>query len=61
MHIAKCQKHRYSIHVIIPRQIRHALGAAPGVSLVFTHIRPGVVEVRNADALMHAQIKGETL
>jgi bifunctional DNA-binding transcriptional regulator/antitoxin component of YhaV-PrlF toxin-antitoxin module len=57
MHITKCQKHRLSVHVIIPRQIRHALNIVPGTNLVFIHTLPGVVEIRNADTLMQDQIK----
>jgi bifunctional DNA-binding transcriptional regulator/antitoxin component of YhaV-PrlF toxin-antitoxin module len=45
-----------TVRATIPADIRHALELSPGQHLLWTHTRPGVVEVRNADALVTAAL-----
>ena len=43
-----------TMRITLPRPIQHALNLVPGARVVFDHPRPGVVEIRNADAIIAA-------
>jgi len=48
-----------TLRVSVPREVRVALDLKPGMRLLWIATRPGVVEVRNADALVLDAIRAQ--
>ena len=54
MIIAPAFRSANTVRMTVPRQVRQALNLLPGNRVMFSVSKPGVVEMRNADALINA-------
>ena len=51
-----CFRSSNTLRVTLPTAIRRALALEPRHRVIFTQTAPGVVEIRNADAIVNAAI-----
>ena len=54
MILAKVFRSSHTVRITLPPAVRHALDLSPGQRVLFDHTAPGIVTMRNADALITA-------
>lgn len=54
MHIAKVHRQAYTWRVTVPKHIAQALNLQPNKMVLFEHLAPGIVTMRNAEDLINA-------